>query len=466
MFAALRSTWALFLGVGLIMTGAGLQNALLGVRATAEAFPTTAIGLVMSAFYLGFLGGSLLVPGIVQAVGHIRSFAALASLASTAVLVHVIFIDPVTWGLMRLITGFAFAGLYIVAESWLNDRATNETRGQLLSFYMMVGLIGMGGGQVLLNLASPEDFQLFILVSVLISLALIPILLTAAPVPSFEAPEKVSVMQLYRASPLGVVGCFGIGAAHGALLGMGAVYATSMGMSFVEVSAFMAAVYLGGALLQWPVGKISDRFDRRRVITAVTLLTTATALAALVAAQFSMLALFVLTALFGGLTLPMYSLSVSHTNDFLEPQQMVAASASLYLVTGVGAIMGPLGISWAMELLGPMGFFVFLAAIHLAIGVFAIWRMTRRAARPVEEQGHYAATWAPASSQYASVMAAEDTVAEMEEAAHADTHHGASQDGEMLSRPIDDPRALGATGSEPEEDGADLEPGGEDRVVA
>lgn len=447
MFAPIRATWALFLGVALMMLGGGLQNSLLGVRAELEQFPTVATGLIMSAYFTGFLAGSLVVPKLIGGVGHVRVFAALASLASTAALVHVIFVDPVAWTVMRLITGFAYAGLFIVAESWLNDRATNETRGGLLAIYMVVLLGGTAGGQLLLNLNSPSSFPLFALVSVLVSLSLIPLLLNAGPAPAIEQAAKVQLRELYQASPLGVVGCFGTGIAHGAALGMGAVYAGASGFSVAQVSLFMGAIYLGGILLQWPIGWLSDRFDRRVVLTAVTLLAGAAALAALAAAQTSPTTLFALVGLFGGLTLPMYSLCVSHTNDYLEPRQMTAASGRLYLVTGVGATLGPIGVAQAMTLAGPNGYFVFLTAVHVAIGGFALWRMTRRASRPLEQQGHYA-TLSATGSQVAAAMVAEDNAEQLTDEETVKTEAArdgwmAEADSNMLRATLDPQAPLG-----------------------
>jgi MFS family permease len=409
MRAAIRSSWPLFLGVALMMLGNGLQTSLLGVRAGLEAFATSATGLIMSMYFVGFLAGSLLVPRMIGTVGHVRVFAALASIASTATLVHVIFVEPATWAVMRMVTGFAFAGLFIVAESWLNDRATNDTRGSLLAVYMVVLMGGTAGGQLLLNLDDPTRFQLFALVSVLISLSLVPLLLSATPAPAVRMPDKVGLLQLYRSSPLGVVGCFGTGVAHGAALGMGAVYAGAAGFSVAEISAFMGAVYLGGMLAQGPIGILSDRFDRRLVLTIVTLAAAAAALAAAWGTGVSNAATIGLVAVFGGLTLPLYALCISHTNDYLSPAQMPAASGKLYLVTGVGSTLGPLTVAVLMDWRGPVAYFGFLAAVHLAIGGFALWRMTRRAAKPLAEQGHYA-TLSATGTQVAAAMVAEDAV--------------------------------------------------------
>jgi MFS family permease len=235
MLVAIRSSWTLFIGIALIMLGNGLQGTLLGIRASLEGFSTTTTGMVMTAYFVGFLAGSHLVPKFVANVGHIRVFAALASLASISVLVHSVFIEPTLWTVMRFITGFSYAGLYVVAESWLNARATNETRGQLLSIYMIVTLLAMACGQLLLKLSEPTSFELFVLVSILVSLALVPISLTAINAPSFEAPERISLRTLYHASPLGVVGAAGVGCAHSVLFGMGAVYATQLGLSVDQV---------------------------------------------------------------------------------------------------------------------------------------------------------------------------------------------------------------------------------------
>ena len=416
MLSVVASSWALFLGIALIMLGNGLQGSLLGLRASLEGFPTAVTGFVMSAYFVGFLAGSTLVPRLVKRVGHIRVFAALASLASATVLVHSIYVTPSGWAAMRLVTGICFSGLFVVAESWLNDRATNETRGQLLSVYMVVMLAGMGSGHFLLNLADPASFELFVLISVLVSLALIPILLTAAPAPEFQAPSPVSLRQLYRISPLGVLGTLGTGMAQGGLVGMGAVFATEAGYSIAEVSIFMAAAMFGGMLLQWPIGRLSDRFDRRRVLTIVTFLAAiCTIVASMVAGPFAEIApawaIFALISVFGGMNMPMYSLTIAHTNDYLEPGQMVAASGSLVLVGGIGAAFGPVTLAGLMSAIGPTGFFWGLGLIHAAIGFFAIYRMSRRASRPLDDQGAFVAV-PPRASPVAAYLTPESPEAE------------------------------------------------------
>lgn len=389
MFAAIRSAWALLFGLGLLMLGNGLQGTLLGVRASLEGFTTQTTGLVMTGYYVGFLVGSIICPKLVKNVGHIRVFAALASILSAAMLLHSLFVEPITWLAIRLVNGFAIAGLYIVVESWLNDAATNRTRGRLLSIYMVIVLGGMAAGQFLLNVADPAGFELFILISVLVSVSLVPIALSVSRAPSFEAPAHVSWRSMYRISPLGVVGCLIVGVAQGTLLGMGAVYAREIGMGVASVSVFMATALAGGVVLQWPVGRLSDVFDRRKVITVVTMLAALAAVTGALAGPHSMTLLLVAVFLFGGLSFPVYSLCIAHSNDHLEPEQMVAASGTLILVAGIGASVGPSLSAALMSLVGPDGFFWCLALVHAAIGFFAIYRMTRRPAVPMDEQSVY-----------------------------------------------------------------------------
>jgi MFS family permease len=391
----LRQTWALLAGIALLMLGHGLQGTLLGVRANLEAFPAAITGFVMSGYYIGLLLGSFSAPGLVARVGHVRVFAALLSLGSTAILFHALFIAPVAWFLMRLLTGYCFAGAFIVAESWLNGAASNETRGRLLSLYMVVQMGALAAGQFLLNLADPKGFALFMLVSVLISVASVPMLLTAAPAPTVSSPRGIGLRQLYRVSPLGVVGIVGVGVAHSGLYSMGPVFAADEGFSVAAIATFMAVVILGGVVFQVPVGRLSDRLDRRWVITAVALLTTIVALPPVLFRDLPTASLFPGFFLVGGLSLPLYALCVAHTNDFLAPEDMVGASSALILGYGVGAAVGPTLTATTMQLVGAFGYPLFLAAVHGAIGLFALYRMTRRPTVPAEERGPYIALPTP-----------------------------------------------------------------------
>jgi MFS family permease len=372
------------------MIGNGLQGSLLGVRASIEAFPTTVTGLLMSAFYFGFLAGSILAPKMVIRVGHVRVFGALASLASTAILFHALFINPATWGVMRLVSGLCYAGLYVVAESWLNEQATNETRGQLLSVYMVITFTGMAFGQVLLNVGDPSRAGLFMLVSVLVSLAVVPMLLSSTRGPGMEAPSPMGIKEVYRASPSGFVTAFLNGILQGGTFSMGVVYAGLAGLSVSEISLFMIMIFIGGVAFQWPIGRLSDRYDRRRVLVVVTLVAAIVALVANMVAH-SFVALLAASFLFGGMMIPMYSLALAYANDHLKTEQMVAASGTLVLVGGFGAFLGPTLLAASMDLFGTEGFFWALSAVHTIIGIFILYRMTQRPALPAEEQGTYVA---------------------------------------------------------------------------
>ena len=279
----------------------------------------------------------------------------------------------------------------MIAESWINDRSTNESRGQLLSIYMLVQFSGLTAGQAMLNLADPAGFQLFSLVAIVISLAVVPILLTAKHAPAFAEPTHVSLAQLYRISPLGAIGTLGVGMAHSAFFQMGAVFGHKIGLDTAQVSLYMMAAVLGGIALQWPVGRLSDKFDRRRVLTVVTLAAALIAVVAIAASTVSLTALTVAAFLYAGMSLPMYSLCIAHTNDFLKADQMVAASSTLMLLFGIGAIGGPLTVGLLMESFGPHAYWVYLAVVHTLLGLFALYRMTRRAARPIGEQGRFVA---------------------------------------------------------------------------
>ena len=388
MLRLIFNSWALFLGMGIIMLGNGLQATLLGVRASMEDFGTTITGVVMSGYFIGLIAGCNIVPKVIGRVGHVRTFGALASLASTSILVQAVFINPWVWWAMRLVTGFAYAGIFIVAESWLNEAAENGTRGKLLSFYMIVSLGGMAGGQMLLNLFHPSGFELFLLVSLLISFAVIPILLSTARAPQFDVMEHIGVIQLYRVSPLGVFGMFITGMSIGAFFGMGAVYATEVGLSVKDVSFFMGTLILGGFLFQYPLGWLSDCYGPIKVII---LSCASGAAVSFIAMNFEAegIVFYMIVATVGGLAMPLYSLCCVHTNDYLTPIQMVAASGTLVLLSATGAAVGSPITAFAMDILGPQAFYGSIGVMLSSVAVFALWRSTQRVDAVIEEQGDF-----------------------------------------------------------------------------
>ncbi len=391
------SVWTLFLAIAFMMAGNGLLVTLLGVRAELEGFATVVTGAVMASYYVGFLFGSRLAPVVVSQVGHIRVFSGLASLASAAALIHVAFVNPVSWSAMRLLYGFCQAGLYVVAESWLNERATNATRGRILSLYMVTLMGGIFAGQLLLGIGDPQGFRMFLLVSALVSLAVVPVALAASTTPSFALPPTLRVREVAQVAPLGVFGGLWAGVASGAFFGMGAVYATAVGMRPARVALFMAVAVLGSILFQWPIGAGSDRISRRQAIFWVAAAATAAAAVALALSPTSNLML-ALMFVFGGLTFPLYSLCLAHINDRLPAGNAVAVSAAFVFLTGLGAISGPLVAALAIEALGVDGFWWSLIVAHAAIAGFAVYRMVVRRDVPEVLQRAYAPIPARASA--------------------------------------------------------------------
>ena len=377
-FNTIAATWPLLFGMAILMLGAGLQSSLLGLRATLENFPTPVIGAVMSCYYLGYLVGTVVAPRLVVKVGHIRVFAALAAVASAAVLVQAIWVHPAPWGAMRLITGLCFAGIYVVAESWLNDLASRANRGRLLATYMLVLYVGLGSAQFLLTLANPRTTVLFMLSSVLISFAIVPIVISAQRAPERAVPRKVRYRDLYRNSPLGVVAVIVSGFVSAIMFSMGPVYARLNGFSTAGVATFMAVSILAGVLTQYPVGRLSDRIDRRNVIAAVCALATIVAGSIVSLPAMPRAVFLVLTAVFCGLALTLYSLAVSHVNDKLEPAEMVAASSALLLLNGLGAVVGPVLAGGLIGAFGPPAYFATLGSLTAALTIYDLWRKSQR----------------------------------------------------------------------------------------
>ncbi len=392
MRTALIATWTLLLGMALLMLGAGLQGTLVGLRASLEGFPSWLTGVVLAAYYFGYIGGSVIAPSLVASVGHIRVFSALTALASVMILLQGVFVAPLSWALLRVASGFCFAGIYVVAESWLNDRVSNEHRGLLLSLYMLICYAGLGFGQLLLNVADPRGTALFILVSVLISVAMVPMALTASATPGFSVPSRVRLRDLFRRSPLGVAGVATSGAVSGCLFALGAFYAGGKGFSTLEVSLFMAAAILAACLTQLPMGRLSDRIDRRSVVAAACVVAALAALAAWWLEGISRGAFFAMIAVYGGMSLTLYSLSLAHVNDQVPAHEMIGASSTLILLNGAGAFLAPILLATLMGLAGNDVFLPVLAALHLLLAAYAVYRMTRRAPMPEAMKTPYIGT--------------------------------------------------------------------------
>ena len=380
---------ALFASFGLLLAGGGLLTTLVGVRMSEEAFATQIIGVIAACYSVGFVAATRVCAGIIARVGHIRSFAAFAALAAISTLVYPLLIEPWLWAAMRLVYGFSLGGLYMVTESWLNDRTPSERRGTVLGAYSVVSYVGLGAGQFLLLTGRAGSFELFSLAAMLIAAAVVPVTITRITSPELPVMERVGLRTLFDASPLGVVGAALAGVINGAFLGLAPVYARGVGFSDTGIALLMGLGILGGFLLQWPIGHLSDRFNRRDVMMGVSFAMMACSLAIVFASGRSNPAIIALAVLWGGLAFTLYPIALSLANDFLAPQQMLGASASLLLLHGTGMIAGPLVATQLMALLGAPGLFWTLAAAGLLLGVFALLRQRLGPPIPVGEPATY-----------------------------------------------------------------------------
>ena len=388
MFTVLGNTWALMLGMMLLMVGNGLQGTLIGIRGEIEGFSTIELSIVMSAYFVGFLGASQLVPELIRRVGHVRVFAALASFISAVLIAYPLLTNPIFWSVGRVVIGFCYCGVYITAESWLNNSVDNEKRGQALSLYMIVQMVGIVSAQGVLALGNPNGYSLFIIISILVSISFAPILLSISPAPAFERTKLMTLSRLFTSSPLACVGMFLLGGVFSAQFGMSAVFGAQIGLSLSQISLFVASFYIGAMIFQYPIGWVSDKMDRRLLILLISA-ASATGSASAYFAGGYFFALVFAAFLVGGLTNPLYSLLIAHANDFIEYEDMASAAAGLLFVNGVGAVSGPIIIGYAMNAFGPEIFFVIIAMLMATLAIYAGYRMTQRAT--VSDTSSYAA---------------------------------------------------------------------------
>lgn len=407
-FRNLSAVTALLIGVAILLTGQGLQGTLLPVRAGLEGFSTLSIGLMGGAYFLGFTLGCLRGSNLVRRVGHIRVFAAMTAAASAAPLLHGLWLETWLWWLLRFVTGYCFAVLYVVIESWLNEKSTNETRGVVFSAYTLITLTVLAGGQQMLLLYDPRQMALFAIASALVSIAALPVVLSIAPTPGHsESKVSVDLRRLFSISPAGALGCLASGLANGAFWALAPVFVLAYSAEVSLAAWFMTAAVLGGAAGQWPLGLWSDRVDRRWII----------ALAALVGGlvgmliwrsyeEASVLNLMLMSAAWGAVAFPMYAISVAHANDFADPDEYVVISSGLLLMYGLGAIAGPFLAPLVMKFFGPGGLYLFGAVVHLLLLVYIVIRIGRRAPAPEEEHLPFADSLA--STQTASQVYEEE----------------------------------------------------------
>lgn len=388
MLNAINPVRSLLLAILMLMAGSGFMATLIGVRLERAGHGALVVGAVGTAYFLGLVIGSLKAGRLVGRVGHIRAFAAFVSLFSASTLSYALYDFPLLWGGLRLVDGFCIAGVYVCLESWLNERAESSTRGTVLAGYMIALYIGQALGQFLLNLSDVKPSLPFVVASILISLSAIPVALTHIAAPPPFSGETLPVRTLYAISPLGVVGAVVTGLMLGAFYALGAVYAHRLGMDLPTVAIFMSTVIFGGVALQWPLGLLSDRFDRRKVIVFAFAGALAAGLGIALVSGPGIL-LLALAALFGGLSFALYPLCVAHANDRLDAEQRVAASGGLVLAYSAGAAAGPLAAAGVMTLTGAAGLFLFIATCSGGALMFGLWRQARVLPVPAEQQQSY-----------------------------------------------------------------------------
>lgn len=428
MIQVLGSSWALLLGMFMLMIGNGLQGTLLGLRGDLEGFTTFELSIVMSAYFVGFLFASRMAPELIRRVGHVRVFAALGSTISAVLILYPALTEPWAWTVGRVIIGFCFCGVYVTAESWLNNAATNENRGKALSLYMIVQMGGIVTAQYILILGDVSGYILFIIPSVLVSLAFAPILLSIRPTPAFATTKRLPLKRLIEASPLACVGMLLLGGVFAAQFGMMAVYGTRIGLTVPQISLMVSVTYIAALFLQYPIGWLSDRMDRRLLILGLSALGGVGALLSFVIPGTYWLIL-VSAAVVGGTSNPLYALLIAYANDYLEREDMAAASGGLLFINGVGAIAGPLLVGWIMNTVGDNGFWAFVSALMLGLAAYGGWRMIRRPARtPVSETVSYApitASATPVAAELAQEVYIETEIETQTETAREDRDNAA-----------------------------------------
>lgn len=381
MIRAITSVAALLSGTAILLTGQGLQGTLIPVRATLEDFSTISIGLMGATYFLGFTYGCWKGSVLIRGVGHARVFAAMTAIASATPLLHGLWVNPWIWGSLRFVSGFCFAVLYIVIESWLNERSTNKNRGSVFSAYILINMTVLGVGQQMLLFYDPKGLYLFALTSVLVSLAAVPVTLSRSENPPPVEDTKLDFRYLYRISTVGMLGSLGCGLANGSFWSLAPVFSVGVSGDISFTANFMTAVVFGGAIGQWPLGWLSDRMDRRVVLGAISFAGVIIGAALwLLTADITHTGLIILAALWGAMSFPVYSVAVAHANDRADAGSFVMVSAGLLLMYGIGAIIGPFLASTMMTISSPRHLFLFTLIVHLLLAIYVI---TRKFVRPL-----------------------------------------------------------------------------------
>jgi len=381
----------LLFAAGILLGGNGLQGTLIALRGAQEGFSPAQIGLFGTFYFAGFLLGCLAIMRMMKAVGHVRSFSALAAIASAGTLLLVLVVDPIMWSAVRFATGFCFAGLFTIMEAWLNSGAQNADRARVLATYRMVDIGSVTGAQFLIPVFGIQGFAIFAVMSIMITLSLVPISLGDRSNPRAPEDVKLDLLRVFHISPLGCIGCIAVGLTNSAFRTLSPVYAEQIGMSVADVATFVSVSIIGGGLIQYPLGALSDRWDRRKILLVSTCLAMTSAIAIAAFGGKSPLLALVLVFVFGSFAMPLYSLSAAHANDRAGKDEFVVVNAALMLFYSFGAIVGPFSASFGMEHAGPAALFVFIAAVYSIFICVIVYRMVVRTSVPRERRGRFTA---------------------------------------------------------------------------
>jgi MFS family permease len=389
--SSLRPLIPLLIAAAILLGGNGLQGTLIALRGAQEGFPPAVIGLMGTAYFAGFLIGCVAVVRILRAVGHIRAFSALAAMAASGTLLLAIMIDPTAWTIIRFVSGFCFAGLFTVIESWINSGVANQDRARVLSIYRIVDLCAVTGSQFLIPVIGVDGFVIFAVMSIMITLSLVPVSLGDRSNPKPPENVKFDLARAWAISPLGAIGCISVGVTNSAFRTLSPVYAQQIGLTVTDVAAFVSVSIIGGALIQYPLGYVSDKWDRRKVLIVTSSLALASALGLALFTGGDRFANFAIVFIFGAFAMPLFSLSAAHANDRAEPGEYVMLNAALMLFYSIGAIGGPFAAAFVMEFYGPHALFVFIAAVYVVFILIILYRMRVRSSVPAGERGRFAA---------------------------------------------------------------------------
>ena len=378
----IRPFLPLLIAAGLLLGGNGLSSTLVAIKGSEAGMSTAQIGWMGTTYFIGFIAACMLVPHAIRIVGYVRTFAMLASLAAVATMIMILYINPINWMIQRLIIGACFSGLFTTIESWLNSGVQNNTRGKILAVYRIIDIVCVSGSQYMMPIVGTDGFELFVIMALLITISLVPVTLADRSNPKPPEEFHFNIKEIWRISPIACTGCFIIGMTNATFRFIGPLYAENIGLGITEIATFISLGVIGGASLQYPLGYLSDRYDRRWVLITTTIGAMLAGIMLAYGYQYEKTFIYIAIFMFGAFSLPLFSLSTAHANDRAQKNQYVLIAAGVMFFYGVGAAMGPPIASAMLEVFGPISLFTFTSSCHGILVVATLWRMIIRDAVP------------------------------------------------------------------------------------